>query len=151
VPVLEQVLEKYPEKVKVVFKNYPSDVHRFARSAAAAALAAEKQGKFWEFHDLLFENYSELNPKKIEDIALELGLDANQLQKDMKDAMLLALIDKDVSEAFKAGVWTTPTVFINGRILRDLNLVGFQALIEKELKKAGTQISLFCVGHALAD
>ena len=138
-PVLEQVLEKYPEKVKVVFKNYPSDAHQFARSAATAALAAEKQGKFWEFHDLLFENYSELNLKKIKDIALELGLDANQLQKDMKDAMLLTSIDKDVSEAFKAGVWTTPTVFINGRILGDVTLVGFQALIEKELKKAESE------------
>jgi protein-disulfide isomerase len=54
VPVLEQVLEKNPNQVKLVFKNFPLRNHKFAMEAAIAALAAEKQGKFWEFHDLLF-------------------------------------------------------------------------------------------------
>jgi len=151
VPVLEQVIEKYPEKVKVVFKNYPLIDHQYAQPAAAAALAAEKQGKFWEFHDLLFKNCRQLDPKKIKDIALELGLDADRLQKDMQDATVLASINRDVSEAARAGVWSVPTVFINGRILRDGTLVGFQALIEKELKKAETRISRFSLGQARTD
>ena len=74
-PVLEQVLEKYPKEVKIVLKNFPLNSHKFAKKAAAAALAAESQGKFWEFYDLLFENYNRLNDRKIRKIAIELGLD----------------------------------------------------------------------------
>ena len=64
-PVLEQVLEKNPDKVKLVFKNFPLRNHKFAMPAATAALAAEKQGKFWEFHDLLFKDYNRLNEQKV--------------------------------------------------------------------------------------
>ena len=72
-PLLEQVLEKYPKQVKLVFKNFPLRNHRYAKKAATAALAANRQGKFWEFHDRLMENATRLNDKKIEDIAKELG------------------------------------------------------------------------------
>jgi protein-disulfide isomerase len=75
VPVLEQVLEKYPHDVKIVFKNYPLRNHKFAMKAAIAALAAGSEGKFWEFHDELFKNYNKLNDQKIREIALGLGFD----------------------------------------------------------------------------
>jgi len=57
-PTLEQVLEKYPKEVRVVELNFPLNKHKLARPAAAAALAAGKQGKFWESHKLLFDNYN---------------------------------------------------------------------------------------------
>jgi protein-disulfide isomerase len=60
VPVLEQVLEKNPENVKFVFKNYPLRNHKFAMKAAVAALAARSEGKFWEFHDELYKNYNKI-------------------------------------------------------------------------------------------
>ena len=103
--------------------------------AATAALAAESQGKFWEFHDLLFKNYNKLNDKKIREIALELGLDQTEFKKKMKDPKITAIIRQDVREGAHAGVRGTPTIFINGRRLNDRSLKGFKAAIDKELQK----------------
>ena len=134
-PVLEQVLEKNPNQVKLVFKNFPLRNHKSAMPAAIAALAAEKQGKFWEFHDLLFKDYNRLNEQKIKEIAQQLNLDMEKFEKDRKDPRIRAMINRDVSEGNRVGVRGTPTVFINGRLLRNRNPAGFQELIEKALKK----------------
>ena len=133
-PLLEQVLEKNPETVKIVFKNFPIRSHRFAREAAVAALAADRQGKFWEFHDELFKNYNGLNEEKIQEIATTLRLNKAQFEKDRKDPLLLEQIDHDVAEANQAGVYSVPTVFINGRRLKQRSLDGIQELIDRELK-----------------
>ena len=134
-PELEQVLEKYPNQVKLVFKNFPLRNHQFAMQAAIAALAAEKQGKFWEFHDLLFKDYSHLNEQKIEEIAQQLKLNMEKFDKDRKDPQIMAMINRDLAEGNQAGVRGTPTVFINGRLLRNRSMAGFQELIEKALKE----------------
>ena len=138
-PVLEQVLERYPNDVKLVFKNFPLRSHSFSRPAAVAALAAGRQGKFWEFYDLLFKNYSHLNEKKVREIAQQLNLDMEKFDKDQKDPQLMAIINRDVSEGDRAGVRGTPTVFINGRFLRNRSLSGFEELIEKALKEGGAR------------
>ena len=138
-PLLEQVLEKYPDDVKIVFKNFPLRNHKFAIKAATAALAAESQGKFWEFHDLLFKNYKSLNDQKIRDIALGLGLDQAEFEKKMREPALQSKIRQDFREGSQAGVRGTPTIFINGRLLRDRSLNGFQAAINKELQRLSKQ------------
>jgi protein-disulfide isomerase len=135
VPVLEQLLEKNPDKVKLVFKNFPLRNHKFAMDAATAALAAEKQGKFWEFHDLLFKDYNRLNEQKVKEIAQKLKLDMERFEKDRKDPGIRALINRDLAEGNRAGVRGTPTIFVNGRLLRNRSPAGFQELIEKALKK----------------
>jgi protein-disulfide isomerase len=135
VPVLEQVLEKNPDKVKLVFKNFPLRNHKFAMPAATAALAAGKQGKFWEFHDLLFKDYNRLNEQTVKEIAQKLKLDMEKFEKDRKDPGIRTLISRDVSEGNRAGVRGTPTIFINGRLLRNRSPAGFQEMIEKALKK----------------
>jgi protein-disulfide isomerase len=129
------VLEKYPDDVKYVFKHFPLNNHKFAMPAAVAALAAERQGKFWEFHDKLYESYNRLSQQKIQAISKELGLDAAQFEKDKKDPRLTAMINRDRSEGIKAGVTGTPAVFLNGKLLRNRRMAGFQAAIEKELQK----------------
>ena len=134
-PVFGQVLEKYPGKVKVVFKNFPLRSHRFAVKAAAAALAAGSQGKFWEFHDLLFENYNQINDQKIRDIALSLNLDQVEFEKKMNDPAIQQKIGQDVMDDRQAGVNSTPSVFINDRILKNRTLSGFEEVIDQELKK----------------
>ena len=136
-PVLEQVLEKYSDDVKIVFKNFPLRNHKFALKAATAALAAKSQGKFWEFHDLLFKNYNKLNDQKIHEIALGLGLDQTEFEKKMKDPGIKAMIRQDLRDGAQAGVRATPTVFINGRRLKNRTLQGFQAAVDKELQKLG--------------
>ncbi len=138
-PVLEQVLEKYPNEVKLVFKNFPLRNHKFAMPAAIAALAAEKQGKFWEFHDLLFKDFNRLNAQKVKEIAQQLNLDREKFDKDQQDAQIRALINRDMSEGNRVGVRGTPTVFINGRLLRNRSMAGFQNLIEKSLKSRSSE------------
>jgi len=133
--MLEQVLKKYPQSVKLVFKNFPLRNHRLAAKAAAAALAANRQGKFWEFYDELFKNYNRLSDKKISEIARKLGLNEAQFKRDRKDPLILAKIRKDYQEGMKLGVKGIPTVFVNGRRVRSRSVQGFQAIIERELKK----------------
>lgn len=136
-PLLEQVLEKNPKTVKIVFKNFPIRSHKFARKAAVAALAADRQGKFWEFHDELFNNYNRLNEEKVQEIAAKLKLNKAQFEKDRKDPLLLEQIRQDFNEGVRAGVRGVPAVFVNGRKLKDRSLKGFQALIDKELEILG--------------
>ncbi len=140
-PVLEQVLEKYPNEVKLVFKNFPLRNHKLAMPAAIAAIAAERQGKFWEFHDLLFKDYNRLNTQKVKEIAQQLNLDMEKFDKDQQDPQIRAMINRDVSEGNRVGVRGTPTVFINGRLLRNRSMTGFQDLIEKSLKSRSSKNS----------
>jgi len=130
------VLEKNPETVKLVLKNMPLKFHKSATPAARAALAAGNQGKFWEFHDKLFAA-KKLNKQVIKQIATDLGLDMARFENDVKSAEISSKLKKDMIDARKAGVTGTPTVFINGRIPKQRNLQGFQAIIDDELKKAG--------------
>lgn len=134
-PKLEQLLKKYPESVRIVFKNYPLKNHRFAAKAATAALAAGRQGKFWEFHDELFKNYRQLNDKKFNEIARKLALKETQFQEDSKDPEIVAKVQADYQEGNKIGVRGIPAVFVNGRRIsnRDLQTIG--SIIGKELKK----------------
>jgi protein-disulfide isomerase len=131
------VLEKYPQDVKVVVKHFPLSSHKFARQAATAALAADAQGKFQEFHDKLFENQRVLNDAKVQEIARELQLDLDKFNKDLKDPAIQQLITRDMTNGRQSGVRGTPTIFINGKRLNNRSLQGFQQMIEAELKKKG--------------
>jgi protein-disulfide isomerase len=137
VPVFEQVLEQYPQDVKVVYKNFPIRSHKFAMKAAIAALAAGAQGKFWEFHDLLFKNYNQLSDQKIQEIAQKVGLNMEEYEKKKNDPAIEQKVNQDFSDGRQAGVRGTPTIFINGIRLRDRSLKGFQAAIERQLEKIG--------------
>ena len=129
------MLDKYPEKIKLVFKNFPLTSHRFAKQAAAAALAAHAQGRFWEFHRKLFENHRSLSDAKILEIAKALGLDMQRFNKDIRDPAVQKLIFRDLSDVRQVGVRATPTVFINGKLLKNRSLPGFQQMIEDELRR----------------
>jgi protein-disulfide isomerase len=136
-PLLEQVLERNPQTVKIVFKNMPLvKIHKMAIPSATAALAANEQGKFWEFHDRLFTE-KKLSKQVINNIAVDLKLDIPRFNKDMKSPEIQAKIRKDMQDAQKAGVTGTPTVFINGRIPKQRTPEGFQMIIDEELSKLG--------------
>lgn len=135
VPLFKQVLDIYAGKVKLVFKNFPLGSHRNSQNAALTALAAQRQGKFWEMHDLFFANYNKLNPQKIDELAAEAGLELEQLKKDRKDPQLSARIKQDMDEGTAAGVRGTPTIFVNGRLLPERSLNGFRQLIDDELAR----------------
>lgn len=121
--------------MKLVFKNYPLPNHKFAKQAALAALAAGGQGKFWEFHDQLFANFNALNDQKIDAIAMELGLNMEQFKRDMRDPNTESSIVRDIQNGQQAGVRGTPTIFINGVLLKNRSPQGFQELIDNQLRK----------------
>lgn len=121
----------------MVFKNMPlTNIHKMADPAHRAALAAGMQGKFWEYHDKLFEA-KKLNNQLFTAIATELNLDIEKFNKDRNSAAVRRMIQKDVNDARSAGVTGTPTVFINGRKPIQRSLQGFQQIINEELAKAG--------------
>jgi protein-disulfide isomerase len=128
------VLEKNPKTVKIVFKNFPIRSHKFAVQAAVAALAADRQAKFWEFHDELFNNHNQLNENKVQEIVAKLKLNKAQFEKDRKDPLLIEQIKYDYNEGIQIGLNSVPSVFVNGRKLKDRSLKGFQTLIDKELE-----------------
>lgn len=111
-------------------------IHKMAIPSASAALAANEQGKFWEFHDRLFAE-KKLSKQVINKIAMDLKLDMPRFEKDIKSPEIKAKIQKDMSDAKKAGVTGTPTVFINGRIPQKRTPEGFQMIINEELSKLG--------------
>ena len=133
-PLIDQVLKNNPKNVKVVLKNMPLNFHKMARPAAYAAMAAQEQGKFWEFHDQLFKE-KDLSIEKIDNIAIDLKLNIKKFKADMKSPEIFAKVEKDIQDAKKAGVTGTPTVFINGRRPQQRSPQGYQAIINEELQK----------------
>jgi protein-disulfide isomerase len=130
------VLEKYPKEVKLVIKQFPlSQIHDYARKAAIAAGAASKQGKFWEMHHKLFANQEKLSDAKVEEIAKELGLDMKQFNEDLKNPAIASLVDEDTKSAAQVNVPGTPALYVNGKLLNQRSLPGFQQAIDAELKK----------------
>jgi protein-disulfide isomerase len=129
------LLEKYPQKIKIVFKNFPLSSHKFAQPAATAALAAGAQGQFWAFHDALFKNYARLNEAKVEEICASLKLDKEKFNAQRNAPEVTGQIQKDIAIARQAGVNSTPTVYINGRQQRNRSLPGLSAAVETELNR----------------
>ena len=133
-PVLEQVLEQYPGKVNIAFKHFPLRNHAYAYKAAQAAVAAQQQGKFWPFHDLLFRQYKRINDHRIDEISKILKLDLSQFKNEMAATNTQARIKGDLTDGRQIGVRGTPTVFINGKLLRNKTLAGFRQAITRALK-----------------
>ena len=136
-PLFEQVLDKYPDSVKIIFKHYPLPFHKQALPAALASMAAGEQGKFWEYHDELFLNQNSLSSDKYLEIAQNMGLDLKKFSLDMMRPSIRKKIEQDVSDAKKAGVTGTPTIFVNGRKLKKRGFDSISKLIDNE--RAGLQ------------
>jgi protein-disulfide isomerase len=136
-PLLQQVLEKYPKKFKLLFKSFPPPGHKFGIKAATAALAAHAQEKFWEFHYKLFENYRALNDTKIQEIAKALELDMERFNRDMRDPSIQKLVVRDIEDGRQIGLegFPLPIIFVNGKLPIQASLQGLEDLIEAELKK----------------
>jgi protein-disulfide isomerase len=136
-PLFEQVLDKYPTTVKIVYKNFPLAFHKQALSAALAALAAGEQGRFWEYHDALFLRQNSLSDETYLDIARNMGLDMEKFSLDIMRPSLRKKIELDMEEGKKAGISGTPTIFVNGRKLRNRDLASISKMIDEEI--AGEQ------------
>jgi protein-disulfide isomerase len=138
---IQQVVKKYDGKVQLVFKAFPLNFHKEAPAAHRAALAAGKQGKFWEMHDLLFENFRAFKGADMTTLtagyAQQLGLNVEQFKKDLADPAIDAQVKAEMAEGSKVGVRGTPNFFVNGtRIVGAQGAPAFEAAIEAALKEA---------------
>jgi protein-disulfide isomerase len=112
---VHQLRERYADQVRIIFRHFPLPFHEHARLAAQAAAAAHAQGKFWVFHDRLFEHQDALDRKSLENYAQELGLDVAAFKKGLDDNAFNAQIDADMALGRSVRVDGTPTMFVNGK------------------------------------
>jgi protein-disulfide isomerase len=127
------LLEQFPEDLNYVIKHFPLSNHKFAHQGAMAALAAGKQGKFWEFHSQLLENHDAVSEEKIEQIAVGLGLDMARFDLDRRSESSKQLIREDIENGRSIGIKGTPSVFLNGKQVK--NPGDLPELIRRELRK----------------
>jgi protein-disulfide isomerase/uncharacterized membrane protein len=126
----QAVLHNYKKDVRLVFKNYPLDadcnshlpqtMHPFACEVARASLCAEKQGKFWDFHDEIFSRLSPFNAKTATESATNVGLDMQNFTTCMQSAETYGKLSRDIDEAARLGIEGTPAFFFNGRKMSGL-------------------------------
>ena len=131
--IFKKLLKLYPGKLKIVYKNFPLSSHKYSWKAAAAVMAAHEKGQFWPFHDRLFENYNKLDNAKLMEIRKEFGFDTPEFDKLMKSAKIRDKVADDKSEGKSIDVRGTPTVFVNGKLLKDKRMESFKAAIDKAL------------------
>ena len=113
-PALETILKTYPNDIRLVWKNLPNDsAHKQAIPAAVAAHCADRQGKFWEFHDVLFQRQGYLSDDQYTQIAGELKLDTERFASCVKSQDTLPVVQKDKDEGLALGLVATPTIFVN--------------------------------------
>lgn len=132
-PTMKELMDKHPGEIKFIYKNFPLSFHANAKPAAAAAIAAQKQGKFWEFRYALAPHSRELGDSIYVAVAKEVGLNIEQFEKDrVLDDAMNARIQKDFDLGVKVGVQGTPNFYINGKRQDRFS----PELVEKMLKEA---------------
>jgi protein-disulfide isomerase len=134
---LKQILERYPGKVKLVYRDLPLDaIHPQARRAAEAARCARDQGKFWEYHDMLFGHFPQAAPDDLKQYAQQVGLDLTKFEGCLSGGVHKAAVQRDVDEGSRLGITGTPAFFVNGRPLEGAQpLEAFARVIEEELAR----------------
>jgi protein-disulfide isomerase len=135
VPTLKQLAAQYPDKIRWVFRDFPiANLHPAAPKAHEAARCAGAQGKFWEYHDLLFERSPKQSPAELEQYAKDLQLDTAQFEQCLQTEAQQAAVDADIQDGQRLGITGTPMFFINGRALIGAQpLAAFQKVVESEL------------------
>ena len=129
------VMAAYPKDVKLIYKQFPLSMHPHAEISAEASLAARDQGKFWEMYELLFKNYRQLSRNSILAMAASLGLDMDKFKSDLDSGKYKAVVEKDLADGEAAGVYGTPSFYINGKQYNgEVTLVALKPILAAELK-----------------
>jgi protein-disulfide isomerase len=138
-PVFKQLEKKYGSRLRMVYRDFPlSQIHPNAIKSAEAAECAKDQGKFWEMHDKLFSNQQALSPTDLKKSAADLGLDTARFSECLDSGSKAAEWQRDLRDGQRYGVSGTPTVFINGRLIRGSStLESISAVVDEELQSSG--------------
>ena len=136
-PIVKKAVLAYPNKLRVVFRQFPlRSIHPQAQKAAEASLCAFDQDHFWEMHDSLFKEFKKLEPEALKARAMQLGLDMKAFNNCLDSDKYAATVQQDVEDGMVAGVSGTPALFVNGRLLSGAQpYEAITRLIEEELKK----------------
>lgn len=136
-PTLKRLREAYGDRVRIVWKDFPlTSIHPEAFKAAEAGQCAREQGKFWEYHDRLFANQQALQPEFLKKHAVELGLDAATFNACLDTAKYAERVQEQMGVGNALGVSSTPSVFINGRLVSGAHpYETFAAIIDEELAR----------------
>lgn len=135
-PVLTRLRDKYGDRLRLVWKDFPLPIHSQARGAAEAARCAGDQGRFWEYHDLLFANHQSLAPDDLKRHAATMKLDLGQFAACLERGRHRAEVTADLEEGTRQGIQATPTVFINGRaVIGAQPFDVYEKLIQEELSR----------------
>jgi protein-disulfide isomerase len=114
-PIVKKVQKHFGDRLRFVFRNFPlNEIHPNAEAAAEVAEAAGANGKFWEMHDLLYENQERLRTKDLLAYAGALALDLDMFQRELNDHIYAARVREDFMSGVRSGVNGTPTFFVNG-------------------------------------
>lgn len=137
-PTFVELLKRYSGKIRLVHKDFPLDsLHHEARQAAEAARCAEDQGKFWEYHNVVYKNAPKASVKDLKTYAKEVGLNVESFDKCLASSKYKTAVQKDVDEGIRLGITGTPDFFINGRELSGAQpLEAFTRVIDEELALA---------------
>ncbi len=133
----QQIAEEFPGEVRVEFWQHPLSIHQNAENAAVASLAAQRQGKFWEYHDEVFRNQSAIDPVSLQSYASRLGLDVERFKQDYAAPELRERVRHEAATADRFGAQSTPAFMINGKIKTGWgSWYGFRGDVEHELLEA---------------
>lgn len=132
-----EIKKKYKDKdVRFIFRQFPLSFHKQAHLAAQASLAAAEQGKFWEYHDTLFDKQKELERDKLEEHAKSVGLDMAKFKQALDGETFKKAVDDDLALGKDVNVTGTPTMFVNGtRVANPTDTAAISTVIDKELAK----------------
>jgi protein-disulfide isomerase len=136
-PALETALKTYPDDVRLVWKDLPNDsAHEQAIPASVAAHCADRQGSFWQYHDVLFQRQGYLSEDQYAQIASELKLDTERFTACVQDQDTLPIVQKDKDEGLALGLVATPTIFVNKeKFVGAINVEELLKIIQQELVK----------------
>ena len=135
--VLDATMQKYGTEIRLVFRHFPLPNHEHAASAAVASMAAHDVGKFWEYHDRLFQSREDLSEEALQGLAKEVGVDPGGVRKKLEDEASGARIASDQKLAVDLGVQGTPTFFVNGVMMMGIQSPEeFEALVVQQLQLA---------------
>jgi len=142
-PTLTTLLDRYPGKVKLVYRDLPlQELHPQAPRAAEAARCAQEQGKFWQYHDVLFRQAPKAGDDALKQYATEVGLDGEKFAGCLSGNVHRGAVQRDIEEATKLGLQGTPAFFINGRLISGAQpLEKFVQIIDEELARQPAKVS----------